>query len=170
MVELHSNTVPIRYEPENDHNINTGGDFSIIASYPQKPIPQIAQYIPENVERTLNSAEAAYLGKIYDGAAGLYRKAMERALKGITEEKGMLAAQIKKCSENGLIPTAMAEWLDHVRLYGNDAIHEEDFEPTKEEVEDAREFAHLFLVYTFTMPEKVRLASIKRDGDDALNN
>lgn len=57
----------------------------------------------------------------------------------------------------------MIELLDQVKLFGNAAIHEEDEDPTQEEVEDARMFAHLYLEYVHALPSRVEAAKTRRE-------
>ena len=53
----------------------------------------------------------------------------------------------------------MKDWAHQIRLDGNDATHEEDKVFTKEDAEQIREFTELFLIYAFTLPERVKRAS-----------
>ncbi len=73
----------------------------------------------------------------------------------------MLNKRIRELENNSILPHPMIELLDQVRLFGNDSMHEEEYDPSKEECEAAREFAFLFLTYAFAMPALVAEAKQK---------
>ena len=58
----------------------------------------------------------------------------------------------------------MKDWAQHIRLGGNNAVHEpEEFSDT-----DARQlhiFAELFLTYAFTLPEMLKSEKEKTDPE-----
>jgi hypothetical protein len=124
----------------------------------------IPEGIPENVKTPLIDAEESFFAGSYSAAAACYRKAIERALKAVnTEAKGMLNQRIRDLEKQGLLPKAMIELLDQVRLFGNEAMHEDDSDPTREECAAAQKFCNLFLTYAFTMPALVQAA--KEDAE-----
>jgi hypothetical protein len=134
-------------------------EFSLTDFIPNPPKPDIADDIPENVKTPLLEAEIAYASGMYSAAGSCYRKAMERAAKHINADaKGMLNKRIRDIEKDGLLPPAMIELLDQVRLFGNEAMHEDDFDPSKDDCTAAREFSKLFLTYAFSMPAKINRA------------
>lgn len=138
----------------------------VTASFPLPEKSRIASSIPENVEKSLGEAEDSYRFGLYSAAGSCYRKAMERSLKHLNpDEEGMLNRRIRSLEKSGEIPKSMIELLDQVRLFGNETMHDDDFDPTKEDVSAAREFAHLFLTYAFSMPAQVEAAKQKRSGN-----
>ena len=52
----------------------------------------------------------------------------------------------------------MKEWADQIISDGNEAAHGEDETFTREDAEQIKEFTELFLIYAFTLPERVRQA------------
>jgi hypothetical protein len=144
----------------------TVGEFSVIsdryAIVKFLPVPieiEISEHLPEKVAKPLREAEVAYQNAIYSAAGACYRKAMERAIKEINPDAtGMLNARIRQLEKMGLLPPSMIDLLDRVRLFGNDAMHEDDIDPTEIDCTSAREFAKLFLTFTFEMPAKISLA------------
>jgi hypothetical protein len=138
--------------------------FHLGRMLPEAPRPRLATHIPENVESPLLEAEQAYANCSYSAAGSMYRKATERAVKAIDPElTGMLNTRIRKLEERSLLPNAMIELLDQVRLFGNASMHEDEIDPTEEECSAARDFCHLFLTYTFSLPAKV--AEAKENAD-----
>ncbi len=136
--------------------------FDLTAFYPTPERPVITDSLPENVERTLIEAEAAYSAGLYTAAASCYRKSMERATKALLPDaKGMLNARIRQIEKDGLLPRAMIELLDQVRIFANEAVHDDEVDPTKEDCAGAREFCQLFLTYAFSLPAKIDVAKKK---------
>ena len=95
------------------------------------------------------------MGVSLSGAGMLFRKALEASLPG----DGKLVNKIAKATKNGDLTPAMGEWAHRIRVVGNAAAHEID-DLTLEEIQELRDFARLFLMYLFTLPEM--LASAKR--------
>lgn len=128
----------------------------ILNYYPSFPTTKVALYIPENVEKPLLEAEASYLAGHFTAAGSCYRKAIERSIRQIDPSiDGMLNARIRQLEKIGKLPRALIELLDHVRLFANEAMHEDDIDPTKEDCEKAREFVDLFLTFSFTLPHRI---------------
>lgn len=155
-----STTSPIDYGES--HPVRNG--FSVIEILPSSGQSEVPEFLPANVMTILVEGEKCFSSKHFSAAASCYRKAMERSLRHLNpSETGMLNKRIRALEKGGLIPNALVELLDHVRLFGNEAMHDDDIDPTHEDIQTAREFAHLFLTYTFALPEKLRLASKNRE-------
>lgn len=144
----------------------TENGSTILRAYPEPKSARIADSIPENVEKSLQEAESCFHSNLYSAAGSCYRKAMERSLKHLNpDETGMLNKRIRSLEKSGEIPKSMVELLDQVRLFGNETMHDDDYDPTKDDVSSARDFAHLFLTYAFTMPAQVEAAKEKRSNN-----
>jgi len=138
--------------------------FKIQAFHPEPSKLRIASEIPENVKTSMTEAEKAFAAGLYSAAGSCYRKAIERAVKHINPNgTGMLNKRIREIEKDGLLPSAMIELLDKVRLFGNASMHEDDFDPTKGDCEAARDFADLFLTYAFSLPAMIIAASENLD-------
>ena len=130
--------------------------FLPLSVYPEIAASDIPSGLPNNVKVSFTEAEEAFKRSLYTSAASCYRKSIERAVKALYPEgKGTLNSRIRKIQEHGLLPKTLIELLDGVRVLGNDSIHEEEYDPTKEDCEIARHFSNLFLIYTFSLPERV---------------
>ncbi|WP_108851502.1 DUF4145 domain-containing protein [Albidovulum aquaemixtae] len=138
-------------------------NFVLIDISPEPRGPEIPESIPTNVHRTLEEAEQCFHRGIYGAAGSAYRKAMERALKHVNPDAtGMLNKRIRDIEKAGLIPSSLIQLLDEVRLFGNEATHEDDWDPEKDDIIAAREFASLFLTYMFSLPAKIDSAKKRR--------
>lgn len=144
--------------------------YEVRYAFPALKEPEIPNSIPENVKGPLLEAEHSFLDGRYSAAGSCYRKAVERAVKAIDPNiDGMLNARIRKLEQRGLLPHAMIELLDQVRLFGNHAMHEDDIDPSKEDCAAARAFCELFLRYAFTLPAMVDAAKQKLQKKDNLS-
>ncbi|MBF9032175.1 DUF4145 domain-containing protein [Rhodobacterales bacterium HKCCE3408] len=127
--------------------------------WPSRSEPRIAQAIPENVERPLREAEQAFQSGLYSAAGSCYRKAIERAVKGLFPGgEGTLNSRIRKLERDGLLPPALIKLLDQVRIFGNNTLHEEDDDPTEIDCVAARDFCDLFFTYSYALPAKIDAA------------
>lgn len=142
--------------------LNLSDRFQVFSFEPKAAESRIADNIPENVESAMTEAEKSFQLSLFGAAAACYRKAIERAVKHLHPEgKGMLNARIREIEKKGLMPEAMIGLLDEVRVFGNATMHEEDYDPNKEDCTVAREFVHLFLTYGFSLPAMIASAKAK---------
>ena len=140
--------------------------FSVIRQYPVATVVGFPEGTPENVKQPLLEANQSLVDGRYSAAAACYRKAIERSLRHINPElQGMLNARIRKLEKDKFIPQAMVALLDQVRLFGNEAMHEDDIDPTKKDCVAAKEFCELFLTYTFSLPKKIEAAKARAAGE-----
>lgn len=138
------------------------GRFNLVSFVPEPKRSIFPPGIPENVLIPLKEAELSFNDGRYTAAASCYRKAMERAIKNIDASiDGILNKRIRDLEKTQLFPKAMIDLADQVRLFGNLSMHEDEYDPTKEDCEVARDFSMLFLTYAFSLPEKIAAAQEK---------
>lgn len=77
----------------------------------------------------------------------------------------MLNARIRQIEKQSLLPQALIDLLDQVRIFGNATMHEDEYDPTKEDCDAARDFAHLFFTYTFSLPAMIAAVHENVDGN-----
>lgn len=77
--------------------------------------------------------------------------------------KGSLYSRIREMESEGLLPSSLIELLDHVRIFGNTSLHDDD-DPSKEDCSTARDFADLFLTYSYSLPAKISAAKAEAQG------
>ncbi|OWU80718.1 hypothetical protein ATO1_08655 [Phaeobacter sp. 22II1-1F12B] len=89
----------------------------------------------------------------------MYRRTIERTLRQIDpDQTGSLYHRIEALKDASALPQTLIDLLHRIRFLGNTAVHDdEDVDPA--DVTHGREFVHLFLVYTFELPEKIRQAT-----------
>ena len=76
-----------------------------------------------------------------------------------------LVERINTLDQKRLITPAMKDWAHKIRLDGNEATHEEDDDFSDDQAKLMKEFAELFLIYSFTLPARIA-ASNKETGSD----
>jgi hypothetical protein len=57
--------------------------------------------------------------------------------------------------QNGRITADIRQWADHVRIVGNEALHDPD-DFTESDAKSLRYFTEMFLRYVFELPGKVK--------------
>ena len=140
--------------------------YDLVGLFPSQSLPAIPEFIPQNVVGPLLEAEQSFLDGRYSAAGSCYRKALERSLKAIDPEiKGMLNARIRELERRNILPHTLIELLDQVRLFGNQAMHEDDIDPSKDDCSAARVFCELFFRYAFTLPAMIIAAKTKFQSD-----
>lgn len=154
---ISSTLPPIKYGEGN----RISSRYFIATFEPKVSEPLIPESIPENVLVPLTEAEKSFAIGLFSAAGSCYRKAIERAVKHINPSvSGMLNKRIREIEKDGLLPHAMIDLLDQVRIFGNSSMHEDDVDPTKEDCIAARDFCQLFLNYAFTLPARIEKAKI----------
>lgn len=134
--------------------------WRVMREYPKKKAVVAPEHISHNVNRCfLQAGEAAHRGH-HDAAGAMYRKAIDLATKELDPALAgkNLAPRIEALYQAGKLTTDLKEWAHRVRLDGNEAAHEDE-ELTGEDIKHLGSFAELFLIYTFTLPGRIRTAS-----------
>jgi hypothetical protein len=87
----------------------------------------------------------------------MYRSALDigtKALDGVPRGKSFFK-RLEWLHENHRITPDMRDWADHVRVEGNEALHDPD-EFTEEDAKPLRLFTEMFLKYVFELPGEVQ--------------
>ncbi|MYE14829.1 MAG: DUF4145 domain-containing protein [Gammaproteobacteria bacterium] len=118
---------------------------------PRRPSTDAPAHTPQNVAHFYRQAVRSMPG-LWDAAGSMFRKTLESALKAkFPSLSGSLYDRIKSAGEKGWLTKELAAWADHIRLDGNDAIHDENpFE--QDQAETLATFTRLILLYLFTLP------------------
>ncbi|WP_179188150.1 DUF4145 domain-containing protein [Kiloniella majae] len=134
--------------------------------YPTPHEPDLPDHMPENVEHYYLQAESI-LQQHADAAGAMYRKALDVGLKiRFPEIEGLLASRLKKLVNQGLLTEELGDFSHHVRLGGNDAVHDED--PfTVNEAKELGFLTKMVMTYIYTLPEMIRLRQERVDAEKA---
>ena len=99
----------------------------------------------------------------------MFRRVLDMATKRLaTEKTDGLYNRIVHLKETRKITPELWGLADSIRLDGNEAVHEENFDETK--VAQLKEFTYLFLLYTFTLPKLVEMAKGETTENEGVPN
>ncbi|NVO27121.1 DUF4145 domain-containing protein [Donghicola sp. C2-DW-16] len=136
------------------HNGSFARLFQVTSFIPQPESIAVIEGISERVRSSLENAEQCFVAKLAPPAGAMYRTALERATLELgCNPKDPLFKRIQSLSSS--LPETLIKLLDNVRIFGNQSVHGNDDDPSLEDITRAREFALLFLTYTFELPEKI---------------
>ena len=149
---------------ERDSTTNARGSFLELAPSPLSF--DAPKYTPENAARYYAQALKNLSGN-WDAAGAMFRKTLDTALKHkFSDLSGTLQERIQKAADNHQLTPDMAAWAHHVRLGGNEAVH--DDEPFSEDAAvELAAFTKLVLIYLFRLPgmiEKSRRSATNEEN------
>ncbi|MBL8643333.1 MAG: DUF4145 domain-containing protein [Rhodospirillaceae bacterium] len=125
--------------------------------FPTPAAPSVPEHTPENIASFYLQGLRAFNASLWDAAGGMFRKALEASLKKIhpTTDRPTIQKRIDNLPPEIGVTLAMKQWAHAIRVLGNDAMHDE--EPFNEDdAKKLKEFTEAFLIYVFTLPERVR--------------
>ena len=140
--------------------------------YPKPESVSVPEHTPKDIAKDFSEAADSLQRQNFTSAGMMFRKVLQRSttrlatgqedldLTGVRLEK-----RLGKLAENHLITPAMKEWADIIRAGGNDATHEEDEVFSEDEALAVKEFTEVFLLYAFTLPKRVELATQEVEPD-----
>jgi Domain of unknown function (DUF4145) len=114
--------------PECGAHIFTVLDFnnnSVLVSYPAETIDFDATDLPPEVLEAFEEAVKCHAQQCYVAAAIMVRKTLEEVCRDRDAAGGNLRERIAALGAKVVLPKAMLEGLDDLRLLGNDAAHVE---------------------------------------------
>lgn len=146
----------------NSLELKNSGKISLIDYLPKIAEASCPDHCPGNVHRAFIEAEKALQSRLFPSAAASYRKAVDRAITPLVDDKfkeKMLGQKLGNLEGKSLFPEVMLDFIRVVKDTANYALHAEDHDFTsKQEVAPAREFAKMLLTYLYTLPEQVKTA------------
>ncbi|TAV48424.1 DUF4145 domain-containing protein [Rhizobium leguminosarum] len=164
--DQHSRFIDVFSEAmQREYDLLAGGLRTEIIPTPTKEA-QIPDHLPASVEKAFKAAERNYaLPDCEDAAAMLYRRSLDIAIREKHPEiQGLLAPRIAQLAKLGLLPPAMKEWADQIRLIGNDGAHDPEG-VSHDDLKPMRGFTEAFLRYFITLPFEVSLRRGEIDAD-----
>jgi hypothetical protein len=152
--------VLIVYEDTNNNRAE------IAASYPAERIGFEPTGVPERVLAAFEEAIACHAQQCYVAGAMMVRKTLEEVCRDRGATGGNLRKRIAALSTKVVLPQALLDGLDALRLLGNDAAHVEsrDYEQVgQQEVEVAIDITKEILKSTYQLDSIVgRLTALQR--------
>ncbi|MNR17064.1 hypothetical protein D3C85_1337050 [compost metagenome] len=130
--------------------------WEVHAVWPVQPILAAPRHTPKSVARRFMEGEEAYRRQSWNASVSMYRSALDIATKAMSDvPEGLnFYSRLKWLHENHFITQQMKDWADHVRVEGNEALHDpEEFEET--DAKPLRLFTETFLRYIYELPGEV---------------
>ena len=148
---------------KSDATLNSTGFTCAVVRTPRQE-SRMPRHLSPAVTKALKSAEQnLQLEDGEDAAATMFRRAIDVAIREKHPEvSGMLKLRIDKLNKKGLIPDAMKDWTDEIRLIGNDGAHEPEG-VSRPELLALQAFTDAFLRYYVSLPFEVSLRRGKID-------
>jgi hypothetical protein len=147
-----------------------GDEGTIVdAAYPPERVDFDPTGVPERVLATIEEAIACHAQGCYVASAMMVRKALDETCRDRGATGKNLKDRIAALSDSVVLPEALLDGMDALRLLGNDAAHVEsrDYEQVgQEEVEIALDVAKEILKATYQLDSIVgRLTALKRQQE-----
>jgi len=138
---------------------------AIVDQYPVRRLDFDRAGVPDNVAAVFDEAIGAHSGQLWMAAGMMIRKTLEEICLDQGAEGPNLQQRIAALGGKIVIPRALIEGMDHLRLLGNDAAHVEirHFQVvSQQEIEVGIEFTKEILRATYQYDELLsRLASLR---------
>ena len=160
--------------PANSTGSPEDDGFQVIHVIPRPQTQTAPEYVPEPIAANYIEAMDNLARKSFTSAGMMFRRVLQRATTALSDDdpssfvKLTLQQRVNKLARDRLITDAMRDWADIIRLEGNSANHDEEElgqdEFTSYDASQLHRFTELFLIYAFTLPEKVRLYRHQSDS------
>jgi hypothetical protein len=142
--------------PPDEYEGDIHGLFFSVDHFPKRYPIEAPGGLPPDIKRLYLRTAQSLQRDDTDGASMLARKTLEITLKKkFGEFTGSLSQRIKSLNHEHLLTDDLAQWADEIRIDGNQGVHE-SAEPDRENTRQLKEFLHVFLLYTFSLPALVR--------------
>ena len=128
---------------------------------PDKAMPQA---VPNAVARPYLEACQAYKVKLYDSCVTMCRKTLEAVCGQCGESQGALSRRLDRLLQRGVIDKEMFEWMQELRLSGNQGAHAGSEGVHEAEAKDMLEFARAMLLYAFEIPKRLQQSRQRRES------
>lgn len=123
--------------------------------YPVVNRRQLGQAVPEPIRRAFTEARTCFDdAKAYTACAIMCRKVLEGICDSHNAKKGNLAQRLKSLSDQGILDKRLYEWIDTLRVVGNEAAHDVAITVAREDASDLLELAEAVSEYLYTFKEK----------------
>lgn len=147
----------------NNYEFNDDGTALDAANILYPTIWEAADSVPKAIADCY--AEAKKVEKISPPAfATLIRKALESITKEKKAHGRNLQEKVQDLADKKIIPGAMAEMADAIRILGNIGTHDEAAELGEQDAQDMDSFFTTLVEYVYVAPQK--LAALKKRIDD----
>jgi len=124
----------------------------------------LPEHVPPPIRRAFESALSCFRAGAYEPCAIMCRKSLEALCRELGQSDGTLAQRLSQLSESGRIDQRLASWANELRLVGNDAAHNVDFEVSQEDATDGLDFVEAILQNIFVLEHKFSEFTARRQS------
>lgn len=126
------------------------------------------EFVPDNVASFFEQGSENLKAGRWDAAGAMFRKTLDVATKTVSPSLRNLTLfkRIESLVDTGLLTPAMGDWSHEIRIDGNDAVHDDQPE-CENDARAAHQFTEAFLIYAFSLPQKVEKNREKRTASKA---
>ncbi|WP_433188705.1 DUF4145 domain-containing protein [Actinoallomurus sp. CA-150999] len=135
------------------------GDYYTI--YPGTP--NLSFEVPEALRREYNEATSCFKAKAYTAAVVMVRRTLEGTCKENNVQERTLARSLEKLKESGLINDTLAEWMDALRVVGNEGAHYTGQPVARVDAEDALAFTEALLDHIYVLRKRFEQFKARRE-------
>lgn len=135
------------------------GHFAVMERHPQPRPSRAPSHLPKIIQDYFLESADNLKRAAFTSSGFMSRKVIEvstkRQLGDEAKKYGDNRKRIDALAASGAITSDLQDWAHHVRLGGNDAVHEDD--PFgKDQAEDLLSFTELYLTYVYSLPGRLR--------------
>lgn len=130
--------------------------YFVIRTWPNIQEIEAPRYTPPQVSRRFIEGENAFSRGDWNASVAMYRSALDISTKGLDGVPPKLSfyERLKWLHSENRITSEMRDWADHVRIEGNEALHDPEYFEEKD-ASPLRLFTETFLKYIYEMPGEV---------------
>ena len=141
--------------------------FQIQKVHPCRATASAPEYTPPTIAKDFVEGLECLRRGSFNAAGMMFRKTLQRATTAIADGAGIepfkskmpLQHRIDALAKCGLLTESMRDLAVAIKLDGNAAAHEEEQEFDEAAATQTKDFVELFLLYTLSLPERVKRAS-----------
>jgi hypothetical protein len=115
---------------------------------------RISPTVPEELRREWGEARTCFDSKAYTACLVMVRRTLEGTCRDQGVSKRTLARSLEELKAQGLIDGMLADWADALRLAGNRGAHFTGESVSREDAEDALEFAEALLDHIYVLRQR----------------
>lgn len=124
--------------------------------------------VPSALRTEWEEARTCFDSKAYTAAVVMVRRTLEGTCKENGTGKKTLHKGLAELRDRGLIDGTLAEWADALRVLGNEGAHYTGEPVTREDAEDALDFAEALLDHVYVFRKRfddfIQRRSKRKDG------
>ena len=157
-------------DPQNCNGDPRAAGFMLVNVHPSPAQLEAPRHVSSELAEDYIEGLKNLRDRRFKSAGMMFRRVLDIATKSLAPDKKdvSLYRRIVHLEKEGKITAELRGLADRIRLDGNEANHEEEFDGTK--VTQLKEFTYLFLLYSFSLPKLVELAQANATQNKGVPN